>query len=311
MRYLPNLIPDNAKVLPDYFKGDTYDFQEDNSTIKIFSYIGAVCFFVLAVAFIKHPYLTLLFGATGFLILPQGHKLIERTFKFRFTTKIKSAFCGALLIGSFPSTLHYNELDKQEAQQEKIQQEKEQQAKIVAEKKEQARKDSLNYFIQQSSSLAKVNKTDKALKNLDLAFALATSGNEKEEIQKSKLDILIPPVLKLVKAGNYKTALPKLTELNNQSPNNSDLLYNRAICYSKIGKMQEAVNDLNAAINLGNQDAVKYNDKMNPIRKHIIGYLTKCCDGTTSSSSGRGACSHHGGVCGSQAIYDEGERKYK
>jgi len=24
---------------------------------------------------------------------------------------------------------------------------------------------------------------------------------------------------------------------------------------------------------------------------------TKCCDGTTSSSTGRGTCSHHGGVC--------------
>ena len=297
--------------MPDYFKGDAYNFQEDNSTIKVFSYIGGVCFFILALAFIKHPYLTLLFGALGFLLLPQGHKWIERTFKFRFTTKIKSAFCGALLIGSIFLTLHYNELDRQEAQQEKIQQEKEQQAKIEAEKKEQARKDSLNYFIQQSASFNKANKTDEALKNLDLAFALATSGGEREEIQKNKLDILIPPILKLVKAGNYKTALPKLTELINQSPNNSDLLYNRAICYSKIRKMQEAVDDLNAAINLGNQDAVKYNDKINPIRKHIIGYLTKCCDGTTSSSSGRGACSHHGGVCGSEAIYDEGERKYK
>ena len=311
MRYLPNLIPDSAKVLPDYFKGDSYDFKQSNTATTIFSYIGAVCFFIIAVAIIKHPYLTILFATLGFLFLPQGHKWIERTCRFRLTTKIKSVFCGALLIGSIPLTLHYHELDRQETQQEKIQQEKEQQAKIEAEKKEQIRKDSLNYFIQQGATLAKANKQDVALKNLSYALVLATSQDEKDKIQKNKLDILIPPVLKLVKAGNYKTALPKLTELINQSPNNSDLLYNRAICYSKTGKMQQAVDDLKVAIQLGNQDAEKYQDKINPMRKKIIGYETVCCDGSTSSTSGRGACSHHGGVCGSRPIYDEGERKYK
>ena len=311
MRYLPNLITDSNKILPDYFKGNSYDFKPSNTATTVFSYIITVCFFLIAVAFIKHPYMTILFATLGFMFLPQGHKWIERTFRFRLTTKIKSVFCGALFIGSIPLTLHYNELDKQIAQQEKIQQAKENLTKIEADKKEQIRKDSLTYFIQQGVTLAKASKQDQALKKLNYALVLATSQNEKDEIQKNKLDILIPPILKLVIVGNYKTALPQLTQLITQSPNNSDLLYNRAICYSKTGKIQEAVDDLKVAIQLGNQVAEKLHEKINPIRKHIIGYLTKCCDGTTSSSSGRGACSHHGGVCGSKAIYDEGERKYK
>lgn len=311
MRYLPNLIPGKTKVLPDYFKGESYDFRQSNSTLTFFSYIGATCFFVAAIIFIKHPYLTLLFGVLGFFILPQGHKFVERTFRFRLTTKIKSVFFGALLIGSIPLTLHYNELDRQEAQQEKIQQEKEQQEKIEADKKEQLRKDSLNQYIQEGTTLAKKNKQDEALKKIGYALSIATTESERNEIQKDKLNILIPPILKFVKAGNYKIAFPKLTDLIVQYRNNSDLFYNRAICYSKTGKMQEAVDDLKVAMQLGNQDAEKLHDKINPIRKHIIGYLTKCCDGTTSSSSSRGACSHHGGVCGSEAIYDEGERKYK
>ena len=155
MRYVPNLIPDSVKVLPDYFKGDSYDFKQDNTALTVLSYIGTTCFFILAVLFIKHPYWTVLFGLLGFFILPQGHNLIEKTFRFRFTTKIKSVFCGLLFIGSIPLTIHYNETDKQEEKQLRIQQEKERQEKIEADKKEQQRIDSLNYYIQTATTLPK------------------------------------------------------------------------------------------------------------------------------------------------------------
>lgn len=42
-------------------------------------------------------------------------------------------------------------------------------------------------------------------------------------------------------------------------------------------------------------------------KKIIIG--SKCCDGTTSNSVGRGSCSHHGGVC--SIIYDFQKIKVK
>lgn len=57
---------------------------------------------------------------------------------------------------------------------------------------------------------------------------------------------------------------------------------------------------------MGSTEAEKSYNKFNPLRKKVISYTTRCCDGTSSSSKGRGTCSHHGGVCNwNEPIYEE------
>jgi tetratricopeptide (TPR) repeat protein len=80
----------------------------------------------------------------------------------------------------------------------------------------------------------------------------------------------------------------------------------RAICFEKLHKRQEVVNDLKKAIALGNEEASLLYDKINPIKKKIAYYVTRCCDGSTSNAKGRGACSHHDGVCNwNDPVYTE------
>lgn len=134
--------------------------------------------------------------------------------------------------------------------------------------------------------------------------------SDKERITKEQINISSIKTFDLVKAGKYQKALPELNNLIAQDVTNSDLLYNRAICYSKSGKIQEAVNDCKAAIQLSNKDAEKLHDKINPIKKRVSYYITRCCDGGTSNAKGRGACSGHGGVCNwNEPVYEE-YRKY-
>lgn len=46
---------------------------------------------------------------------------------------------------------------------------------------------------------------------------------------------------------------------------------------------------------LGNKNACKEYRELTARTRYYK--RSRCCDGTTSSATGRGACSHHGGVC--------------
>jgi hypothetical protein len=311
MRYVPNLIPESFKVLPDYFKGGIYQPREQNKLLTVIGWILGVFFLIGAVVSIKHPVMTLLFGLLGFILLPPGHRWIEKKFRFRFKTKIKSVLAAGLFVAAIPLTSHYAAIDKQEAHEQQLKEEKEKQEKLEAERKEQQRRDSLNFYIQASDKLEKQHKTDEAIKQLNYALAFASTEEDKSLVAKERTGILAIKTLDLVKAGKYQAALPQINTLLQEDPNNADLLYNRALCFSKTGKIQEAVSDLKAAMQLGNTDAEKLHNKINPLRKRVVGYVTRCCDGSTSDARGRGACSHHGGVCNwNEPVYEE-YRKYE
>jgi tetratricopeptide (TPR) repeat protein len=311
MRYVPNLIPEKSKVLPTYFKGDIYKSAKKNLIRDIAFWILAVIFFITALTFIKHPIMFLLFGFLGFILIPPGHRFLEKKLRFRLTPKIKTIATSLLFVGSLPLTNHYSAIDKEEAYQQKLIDEKNTQEKAIADRKEQQRKDSLTFYIKQSKELGKSHKIDDANKKLQYAMSFASLPTEKEQIEKEKLGLVAIKTFDLVKAGKYESAIPELDNLINSDPANSDLLLNRAICYSKTGKIQEAVNELKPLIQNGNEDAEKLHNKINPIRKRISYYVTRCWDGSTSSSKGSGACSHHGGVKNwNEPVYEE-YRKYE
>jgi tetratricopeptide (TPR) repeat protein len=310
MRYLPNLIPDKFRVLPDYFKGSVYHPQQPNSISAILSWMISIIFFIAAIAMLNHPALTLLLGIIGFILLPPAHRWIERVLQFQMTNKIKGLLCAVLLFAVLPLKSYYKTIDIQEENELNFLAKKTADEKLIAEKKDTQRKDSLAYHLLQSQVLQKEHKSENALKKLEYAMTFASTEEEKKLISEEQVTILAAKAIALVKTGNYKKALPELTTLISKDTRNSDLLYNRAVCYNKTGKTQDAVTDLETAIKLGNKDAEKLYEKINPIKKRITGYVTRCCDGSTSNSSGSGACSHHGGVCNwNEPIYEE-YRKY-
>ncbi|CAD0009911.1 hypothetical protein [Flavobacterium chungangense] len=311
MRYIPNLIPEESKVLKDYFKGSVYHKKKSGSLQPFFRWIGGAIFILFALAYLKHPLLTILFGFIGFIIIPPGHSWIEKKFRFSFTTKIKSILGCGIFLFSVPILGHYDTVDKLEAQQLKLKKDKEEKVRLETQRREQIRNDSLVFYLDASSKLADNHKTSEALKKLEKAnsFAKLPSDIDKIAIEKNKIASI--KTFDLVKSKNYKLALPALNELISKEGNNPNLFYNRAICYSKTGKIKEAVYDCKTAMELGDKNAEKLYNKINPIKKRIAYYVTRCCDGTTSSATGRGACSHHGGVCNwSEPVYEE-YRKYE
>ncbi|HEX8577706.1 MAG TPA: tetratricopeptide repeat protein [Flavobacterium sp.] len=311
MRYVPNLIPEKSKVLPTYFKGDIYKATKKNPVTDTLIWILGIIFFLTALVFIKHIIMFLLFALLGFILIPPGHRLLEKKLRFKLTTKIKAIATSLLFLASLPLTTHYSAIDKEDAYQQKLLDNKKVKEKAIADQKEQQRKDSLNYYIEQSNQLGKSHKIEAANQKLQYAMAFANFANEKEKIEKEKIGLVAIKTLDLVKGGKYQDALPKLDNLINSDPTNPEFLYNRAICYSKIGKIQEAVNELKPLIQVGNTDAEKLHDKINPIKKRISYYVTRCMDGSTSNAKGRGACSHHGGVKNwNEPVYEE-YRKYE
>lgn len=72
-------------------------------------------------------------------------------------------------------------------------------------------------------------------------------------------------------------------------------LNNLGFCYIQVKDKRHAKIYFKKAAELGNMDACEqYRELSAKIR-----YTTssECCDGSSSSSTGRGTCSHHGGVC--------------
>lgn len=310
MRYVPNLIPVEHKVLKDYFKGNLYTRKKSNKLLTIICWVIGVFLISGAFTSIGHPVMFLIYGLIGLILIPPGQEFIEKKLKFNFNNKIKSIFGVGLFLLSIPLNQHYTEVDKQDAIKQKSFDENVKREQIIANKKEVQRKDSLNFYISSVKKLSESHRGTDALKTLNYATIFVKLGNEKSTLAKLKNTVLSNKILDQIQNGKYIDVLPEVERLLATDSNNTDFLYNRALCFSKIGKTKEAVVDLKNAIELGCEKADKLHNKINPIRKKIIGYETLCCDGSTSNNNGRGACSRHDGVCDwNHPIYVE-YRKY-
>ena len=306
MKYVPDLIPDSRKVFPTYFKGSIYTPTKNNPFVTLASWVLGVFFFIGALSSANHLPLMLIFGCIGLIAIPPGQPFIERKFKFKLTPKIKLITASALFALSVPLTGYYKTVDEQIAFQQKIADEQAAKEKYIADEKEERRKDSLAFYMNLSRYLASNHKIKDAHEQLQLAAAFAALPIEKEQINKAKSNLDAITAIELVKAKKYEPALDAINSLLSYDPSNTELRYHRAICYSKTGNTEEAVNDLKMLISSGHSDAEKLHDKINPVRKKIAYYVTRCWDGSTSNSTGRGACSHHGGVKNwREPVYEE------
>lgn len=310
MRYVPNLLPATSKVLPDYFKGNIYKPAKKNILVTTIMWLLGILFLLYALSQRNHTLLFLLFGFLGFMLIPPGHRFLEKKLRFRLTPKIKAVAASALFFGAVPASSHYNEVDRQVALQEKQAEERSAREKEIAAKKDQQRKDSLAHYIQQSHQLLIANKPEEANQVLQSAQSFVATPEDRDQVANQQIEIKSVTALGKIKAGKYEDALYEIEGLLLVNPSNRELQYNKALCKSKMGNIQDAVNDLKPLISAEYPDAIKLHDKINPIRKRITGTCTRCCDGSISYATGRGACSHHGGVCNwNDPIYEE-SRKY-
>ena len=161
-------------------------------------------------------------------------------------------------------------------------------------KVQEEKKSTEKRLMRASDSLINKRKYDAALSLCD--SALATDSNFVDaRLEKSK-------IFRLRK--QYKQAMEECAAVMRQDARKGGAWYERALCYVAQGKKKEAVDDLRQAMELNYPEAAGLYDKINPVKRRIAGSHCVCCDGSISYSSGRGTCSHHGGVCGTEYDYE-------
>lgn len=311
MRYVAGLIPAKSRVLPEYFKGDNRREEVNKPVRSGVLWLLGILFSLAALAVLYHPLLSLPLALAALVLIPPGARFLESQLQCRLTAGVKAMAAAVLLAVSLPLMSHYVAADNAEAYKQELLQKKEAQEKVIADQKDRVRKDSLNFYIQQGSQLRKDGNSKEATACLLYAWKFAALPDEQSRIQQVEREVKTDEASALFKAGSYADALLKINSLLTEDSENGGLLYARAVCYSKTGKVEEAIGELKQLKETGSSKAAALYDKLNPIRRRISGYCTRCWDGSISYATGRGACSHHGGVKNwNDPIYEE-YRKYE
>jgi tetratricopeptide (TPR) repeat protein len=262
----------------------------------VFRYLISLIIFIAALSILSTRFWQAFFLILiAFPIIPPGQCFIEEKSKYQFSRFIKILYYSLMVIIVYNIAEYYEKFEILE--KEKI-------VEIENKKKaeeEKIRKDSLDFYFTQSEINFNSKRIPEAIENISKALLLAT--DEKAEILSKRAEYKI-------NGKQIDGALSDYSEILLINKENPEILYARALCYIKLKKTQEAVNDLKIAIKLGSAESDKLHEKINPKKRRIAHYVVRCCDGSSSSHSGRGACSHHGGICNpSEPVYEE-YRKY-
>jgi tetratricopeptide (TPR) repeat protein len=250
---------------------------------------------------------------TALLICPWGHQFLEKKLKFILTKNLKLKAVGIIsvftLLTSFGYVNNLEEIRQNEfiakTKQDKIEEEirgKNLLRKKETEVNEKRRLDSLTFFTLQAKNYQKSKKYVKAINYYLKAQKYSTAS--------SKNTISIGLANSYFESRNYKKAIENFNGLEEADV---EILYKKGICSKKIGAISDAIRNFKQASDLGDKKSEKEYNQVNPIIRHILYYQTVCCDGSYSPSNakGKGACSHHGGVCNwNKPIYEE-HRKYE
>lgn len=300
MDYIENLLPQESKVDIDYGKLVERKTINKKSVSRILRIILGVCLFFTSLIIFTWFWVGALSLTIGFLVFPKSSERLERKLQFNFTSKIRLCATIPLAILCLILTNTYSERDKkneQIAEQKRIEQaERERIAKEDSIRLENQRKDSIIFYVSKSEQFAKSKKYKSAID------AYNKTLNFSPENQK-RIQFLIADLY--YQSKEYDVAIPKYKELE-QYHFGDTLNYQIALCYIGLSDKATAVHYLRQAINQNSERANELHNKINPIKKRLIGYTTLCCDGTTSSNRGRGACSRHGGVCNwNYPVYEE------
>jgi tetratricopeptide (TPR) repeat protein len=300
LKYVPDLIPKEYQVEID--PPAILSSNSGSSYVKkISSYVAAGIFFVISLGTIFVRFgegLTAL--VIGLLLVPKIHLWVEDKLRFNFTLLIKSITVTILIAALLAFSARYNRLDREKAERmqaenTRVAAEKEKFRQEVAQRQKQLN-DTLFYF--RSKAEAEINKQRYAS-----AVSLLSQGLTFDPKQENLIALRAEANYR---SGAYRDAVADYSKLIQSNPNTFDDYYKRANCHLKLGDKALAIADLKHAIGNGNEKARQLHEKINPLKRRIVGYVTRCCDGSTSGAKGRGACSHHGGVCDwNDPIYQE------
>lgn len=311
MKYIPGLVPPEKKVLPEYFNAANAKPSAAKKASNVLLLLAAILLFITGIVLISHPVLTLVFGLAGFILLPQGKAWLEKAGRFRLTGYITAGAIVILALVSAPLMAYYSHADAVAAEARRLEDQRRQAAAQAAAEQRRQKDDSLQLYLNAADSFGQKGRFEDASHRLLKAGEFAVDDSGKTVIANAQRDLQETQAIALAKSGNYAAALPKLTGLIDAGHAGNMVRYYRAVCYTHAGLVLDAVNDLKPILNTGNEDADKLYDRINPIVKHITGYVTRCRDGSTSYAKGRGACSHHGGVANWNDPIYETSRKYE
>jgi tetratricopeptide (TPR) repeat protein len=306
MRYLKDLIPPEHRVMPDYFQQADVKTKSVTTRPSLLSTLISIVFFIATVYCFDRPLIALLLMLGALLYTSKGKNWLEKKAEFRLTNKIRIGIHVGLLVFCLPLLFYYQRLEEQNTRM--AEQAKRQRIKIVADSvgKDNLRKDSLDYFLKRMN----IEDPQKSFALLKLLDKYSISQKELDTAKKLRRAVSRRFAKSLLKKGRNREALDIYNGLLAQNSGDADLLYDRASYYLKIGKIKLAVHDLSSSMEAGSNLASKMYNKVNPIKRKVAYYVTRCCDGTTSNATGRGACSWHGGVCKwNDPVYEE-YRKY-
>ena len=213
----------------------------------------------------------------------------------------KEIIVAILIVSGLISNSLYQKSEIETAQQERTEQVRQFQQEAALKKKQAALIDSSNKLI----SLGRVDflhkKYERANALFDQALLLSPTND----------NALYLKGLYFKATKRVDKAIPFFAQIGVGSEKYDDALIEKGLNLIRKGDKKQAVASFKEAASLNNFQGKKLYNRYNPIRRTIIGYVTRCCDGTSSGASGRGACSHHGGVCNwNDPIYNE-SRKYE
>ena len=165
-----------------------------------------------------------------------------------------------------------------------------------------AKRDSSEHYLKRGLEVFDAKQYKESISYFDSAL-LVLSTNHEAQLKKS---------LALFKLRSYQEAMSNLDSLMKKTTlHTSDIHLIKGQCLLKLNKKEEAITHIYHSSGLGNEEASLLYEQVNPYINVIVGYTTRCCDGSSSSAKGRGACSHHGGVCNwNDPIYRK-KRKYE
>jgi hypothetical protein len=304
MPYIPGLIREELKVLPEYFseKDKTQPIRNESPVFKVLS----ILFIILSLVLIKKIWIALALFCVACICTSKGKRWLESNFRFNLTDKIRVIFSCILLLLCLPLYGYYQHLDVEEAIHSQLAQQHLLKLRSDSLKADGIRKDSLTFYISKSKRLAPQAR----LAALNLAAKYIALETEKSSVDTEVSIATLKFVNQLISQGNYRNGLDVVQNYLKNRASRPELIYKRAICYLKLDSIRLAVVDLDTAKSLGYQPANKLYNQVNPLRRRVAYYETLCSDGSSSSATGRGACSWHGGVAQWNHPVYETYRKY-
>lgn len=141
--------------------------------------------------------------------------------------------------------------------------------------------------------LAKQHKNDENLKGVSDAYEMGLKNNPASK------DFLENLGNQKINEEKYSQAIKYYKQYLKIDNANASVYTYLGYAYEMSRNKSQAKLNYKSAINLeGNGgDACK---RLRELTVKVVGYnySSRCCDGSSSGATGRGACSHHGGVCG-------------